>query len=292
MKLKLRFRHVRRVGGIDGVHAIPHAERKVEGGMTKGGTVGKLAAAIRAGGGVCMAWVGNNDPSVAEVLARSGFDAVLLDMQHGAVDVAGAIRAITACFGAGVPTVVRIPVGDFATASRMIDAGAAGVIAPMINSVEDARRFADFMKYPPLGGRSWGPRSALPFSGLDGKDYLAAANDFTLAIAMIETREALDALDGILGTAGIDGVFVGPSDLSIALSRGASVEPRGSAVAAAVDRVVERARSHDKFASLFCFDGDDARAAHERGIALHSVSTDQLLLRGAAQAELAKARVR
>ena len=112
----------------------------------------------------------------------------------------------------------------------------------MINSAEDARRFADFMKFPPLGRRSWGPRAALALSGLIGPAYLHSANASTLAIAMIETREALGALDDILGAPGIDGVFVGPFDLSIALSAGSVVDPSGAEVEAALSRIVERAR--------------------------------------------------
>ena len=251
--------------------------------------IGKLARALRSGG-VYSAWVGVNDAQVAENLAREDFDAITLDMQHGSVDLVGAGRAILSVALAGKPTVVRIGVGDFAAASRVADAGAAGVIAPMINSVEDARSFADFMKFPPLGRRSWGPRACGPLSGFVGPAYLHEANAITLAIAMIETREALDALDGILATPGIDGVFVGPSDLSIALSTGGAVEPRGAAVEAALTQIVEAARRHGKFAGLFCFDGAQAKAARARGIAFTSIATDALLMRAAARAELEKAR--
>ena len=163
-------------------------------------------------------------------------------------------------------------------------------IAPMINSADDARRFAEFMKFPPLGKRSWGPRAALSLSGLVGPAYLHSANAITLAIAMIETREALDALDDILTTPGIDGVFVGPSDLSITLSGGAGVDPHGPAVDAALSRVVERAAAHGKFAGLFCIDGARAKTSLARGFALCTVSTDLILLRAAARVELAAAR--
>src|SRR6202012_2356560 len=144
--------------------------------------------ALRAGG-VFSAWVGTNDAQVAENLAREDFDAITLDMQHGSYDFVGAARAILSVALAGKPAVVRIGVGDFATASRVVDAGAAGVIAPMINSAEDARLFAEHMKFPPLGRRSWGPRACGPLSGFAGPSYLHEANAITLAIAMIETRE-------------------------------------------------------------------------------------------------------
>ena len=257
--------------------------------MSEGGVVGKLAHALREGG-VYSAWVGLNEPGVAEALARENFDAVTLDMQHGGVDFVGAARAIQYISLAGKPTIVRIGVGDFASASRLADAGAAAVIAPMINSGEDARRFAEFMKFPPLGRRSWGPRAALPLTGLIGPAYLHGANAFTLAIAMVETREALDALEDIVTTPGIDGVFIGPSDLSIGLTGGGTVDPHGGEVDAAMTKIAACVKAHGKFAGLFCFDGARAKAARARGFALCSISTDALLLRVAARAELAVAR--
>ncbi len=258
--------------------------------MNEGGVIGKLAHGLSAGSSVLSAWIGVNDATIADALARESFDAVTLDMQHGGVDFVGATRTIVAVALAGKPTIVRVPVGDFACASRLVDAGAAAVIAPMINGADDARRFAEFMKFPPLGRRSWGPRAALALSGLIGPAYFHSANATTLAIAMIETREALGALDEILTTPGIDGVFVGPSDLSIALSGGAAVDPHGAEVEAALSRVVDRARAHGKFAGLFCFDGAHAKAALARGFSLCSVSTDLNLLRAAARLELAAAR--
>jgi 4-hydroxy-2-oxoheptanedioate aldolase len=258
--------------------------------MTEGGLVGALARQIGAGRCALCAWIGINDPVVPEQLAREGYDAVVLDMQHGAVDVVGAMRGIGGAALAGKPSIVRIPIGDFASASRVIDAGAAAVIAPMINSGIEAREFANFIKYPPLGNRSWGPRAALTHSGLIGPAYLHSANAFTLAIAMVETAEALDALDDILGAPGIDGVFVGPSDLSIALNRGATVDPHGADVDAALTKVVTRAKAHGKFAAAFCFDGKRAKELASRGFQMCSVSTDALLLRAAARAELAAAR--
>jgi 4-hydroxy-2-oxoheptanedioate aldolase len=252
--------------------------------------LGKLAGLMAANGEALCAWVTVNEPAVAEWLAREAFDAVTLDMQHGAIDFDGATRSILRAVLAGKPTLVRVPVGEFALASQLLDAGASGILAPMINSGEDARRFVEFVKFPPLGQRSWGPRTALLLSGLDAAAYLKAANAMTQAIAMIETRAALDALDDILGVAGVDGVFVGPSDLSIALSGGASVEPRGAALMTEARRVVERAKAHGKYAAMFCFDGADARAMLALGYRVCTIASDHALMRAAAQAELAAAR--
>jgi len=252
--------------------------------------VGKLAEALASSAPLMCAWVGMNEAAVAEALAREAFDAVVLDMQHGAVDFAGASRAILSVALAGKPTIVRIPVGDFAAASRLLDAGAAGVLAPMINSRADAERLVGFTKFPPVGERSWGPRAALPLSGLEPGAYLKAANRLTQTIAMIETRAALDALDEILAVDGVDGVFVGPSDLSIALSDGRGVDARGPVLLGAAGRVVDRVAALGKYAAMFCFDGKDACAMAGKGFKLVSVGSDQTLLRAAARAELAAAR--
>ena len=254
--------------------------------------VGKLSKTLAGEAPVFSAWVGMNEAAVAEALAREAFDAVILDMQHGALDFAGASRAILAVALAGLPAVVRVPVGDFALASRLLDAGAAGIIAPMTNSRADAERLASFSKFPPVGERSWGPRAAMPLAGCDTHGYLASANGLIQAIAMIETAEALDALDDILAVEGVDGVFVGPADLSIALSRGAKWEPHGRAVLEAAGRVVARARAHGKYAGMFCYDGADAAGMAALGFKLCSVGSDGSFLRAAAAAELASARGR
>jgi 4-hydroxy-2-oxoheptanedioate aldolase len=258
--------------------------------MIEGGIVATLSRRIKDGECIFAAWVGINEPMIAEQLVREGYDTAVMEMQHGAVDLAGALRGIGAVALAGKPAIVRIPIGDFPTASRVIDAGAAAVIAPMINNVADARQFASFMKFPPLGQRSWGPRAALTHTGYEPTDYLRHANAMTLAIAMIETREAIAALDDILATAGIDGVFVGPSDLSIALNDGARLDAQGADVDAALTKIVASAKAHGKFAAAFCHTGERANELARRGFSLCSVSTDQLLLRLAARQELAKAR--
>jgi len=249
-----------------------------------------LADRCRSGKPTLAAWCGLPDPAVAGLLAREGFDAVVIDMQHGAIDFAAAIKAIPLVAAAGKPAIPRIPVGEFATASRLLDAGAAAVIAPMINSVEDARRFGGFMKYPPLGQRSWGPHAALTLSGLGPADYFAQANGMTLAFAMIETREALADLDGILAAPEIDGIFIGPSDLSIALSDGAENNPTGPTVTAAIDHALARTKAAGKFAGIFGLSGEQGGALARKGFDLVSIGTDTGFLRAGAQEVLAAAR--
>ena len=251
-----------------------------------------LAQRLRAGETLFMSWCGIPDPSIPEDLVREGFDASLLDMQHGAITVESAISGIAHVGLAGHPALVRIPVGEFATASRMLDAGAAGIVAPMINSVADARQLAAFTKFPPLGERSWGPRRALALANVTSDEYFVQANAMHLTIAMIETREALAALDDILGVPGIDGVLVGPSDLSITLSGGAGVNAQHPLVEAALDHIAARCAALGKVACAFCMTGARGNALAKRGFRLMSLSTDSALLRIGAKMELADARKR
>lgn len=248
-----------------------------------------LVAKLRAGPPVFAAWIVAPDPAVVETLMGEGFDGAVLDMQHGGFDVAKAAAGIAGCALMGKAAFVRIPVGDYPTASRMLDAGAAAIIAPMINSVAEARKLAAFAKYPPVGERSWGPGRATALSGCEGQDYLQRSNGMQLALAMIETRAALDDVDAILAVAGIDGVFVGPSDLSIGLSDG-SLDPHSADVDAALARIAASAKAANKIAAVFCFSGGQAKVMAARGFGLMTIATDLLLLRSAARAELAAAR--
>jgi len=245
---------------------------------------------LRAGSPVLTAWCGLPEPSVAGILAREAFDAVVMDLQHGSIDFAAALQAVPLVAAAGKPALVRIPVGDFATASRFLDAGVSGVIAPMINTIEDARRFAGFMKFPPVGERSWGAYGALALSGLEPGEYLKKANGLTVSFAMIETREALAIIDDILAVPGIDGIFIGPSDLSIALSGGTALDPAGAEVDKALDHALARAKAAGKFAAIYAVSGARAAELTAKGFHMVSIGSDISMLRAGAHAALAAAK--
>lgn len=253
-------------------------------------SVSSLAERLRADTTTLSAWCGIPDPGIAGLLAREAFDAVTLDMQHGAIDLAATLRAIPLIAAAGKPAVARIPVGEFATASKLLDGGISAVIAPMINSVDDARRFGAFMKYPPDGERSWGPHGALPLTGLQPPDYFAQANGITLAFAMVETREALGLVDEILAAPGVDGIFIGPADLSIALSDGRAVDPTSAEVKQALDHVLARSRQAGKLIGIYAHSGERAAELTRQGFPFVAVASDTALLRAGAQAALKSAR--
>ena len=160
----------------------------------------------------------------------------------------------------GAAPIVRVPLGDFAMVSRVLDFGAEGIIAPMINTAADARAFAAAAKFPPIGERSWGPHRATMLAGIaDQKDYLASANDNIVTLAMIETRTALANIDAIAATPGIDGLFLGPSDLSIALSDGRTLDPESKEVEVELDRIVAAAQKAGKIPGAYCAHAPSAR---------------------------------
>jgi 4-hydroxy-2-oxoheptanedioate aldolase len=238
-----------------------------------------LARRLRAGETVHTGWCGLGVPLVAEVIARSGFPAVSFDQQHGLYTMETTLAGIAAVHAAGAAPVVRVPLGDFAVVSRVLDFGAEGVIAPMINTPEDARTFAAAAKYPPLGERSIGPMRAIMLNNLEAADYVARANAETITFAMIETRTALANLDAILATPGIDGVFIGPSDLSLALTDGRIIDPHSKEVDTEVERIGQAAQKAGKIAGAYTADATRANELAARGFRFLAVASDTAFVR-------------
>lgn len=246
-----------------------------------------LANRLAAGETVYTGWCGLPAPIVAETIAREGFVAVTIDQQHGLWDTEATVAGIAAIRTGGAAPIVRVPLGAFATASRALDFGAEGVIAPMINTVADAKAFVSATKYPPLGERSWGPMRAMTLAGIaDPKQYLRAANAAIVTLAMIETRTAMNNLDAIAATPGIDILFVGPSDLSIGLTDGAELDPHSNTVETALDRIVAACRKAGKVAGLYCANAERAVACAKRGIRFLAVGSDLAFLRAGTAAQV------
>jgi 4-hydroxy-2-oxoheptanedioate aldolase len=246
-----------------------------------------LARRLRAGETVYSGWCGLAAPLLTEVIAREGFRAVTIDMQHGLWDTTQVVDAVAAIRHGGGAPVVRVPLGDFATASRALDFGAEAIISPMINTAADARAFVAATKYPPVGERSWGPHRATMLAELvDQRVYLKEGNEVILTFAMIETRTALDNVAAIAATPGIDALFLGPSDLSIALSQGASIDPLAPEVDRELERTTEAARGAGKIMGAYCHTAERAAALAKRGVRFLAVGSDLGFLRAGAAAAL------
>ena len=173
-----------------------------------------VKAKWRRGEAAYGAWLTVPSSFSAEAIAHQGFDWICVDMQHGVIDFQAAVEMLQAISTSRAMPFVRVPWNDFAAIGRVLDAGAMGVIVPMVNSVEEARAAVSACRYFPDGARSYGATRAGLYAGAD---YFAHANEEIACIPMIETKQALERLDDILAVPGIDAVFVGPSDLSITL---------------------------------------------------------------------------
>jgi 4-hydroxy-2-oxoheptanedioate aldolase len=230
------------------------------------------------------------DLNVVEILTRTKLDSFILDCQHGMFSGSSLGPALAAAAYGGKPAYVRIPVGDFAFASRALDLGAAGIVCPMVNTAADAQAFVDHVKYPPIGLRSWGPRRALPLAGLSASDYLHQANDLTVAFAMIETQQALDNLEAILATPGIDGAFLGPMDLSVSLSNGALLDIGSARVQQGIDLIADACKRHGKAAGVFALDAVQTAGYVKRGYRFIALAQDAMFMTQAADQACTKAR--
>lgn len=246
-----------------------------------------LARRLAAGETVYTGWCGLPAPIVAESIAREGFNTVTIDQQHGLWDTAATVAGIAAIRAGGAAPVVRIPLAAFAVASRSLDFGAEGIIAPMINTVADAKAFVSATKFPPVGERSWGPMRAMTLSAIpDPKLYLREANANIVTLAMIETKTAMTNLDAIAAVPGIDVLFVGPSDLSIGLTDAAELDPHSATVEAALDKILAAAKKAGKIAGLYCANAERAAASAKRGFRFLAVGSDLAFLRMGAAGQL------
>ena len=234
----------------------------------------RLIERLDSGKPVPFAWCGIADPRYLDVVAGYGFGAVLMDMQHGFFDEASVQNGISAIAAKGKAPLVRIPVGRWDTASRVMDFGALGVVAPMINTAADAEAFARAMKYVPRGDRSFGPRHAASVYGLSVPDYLDGIDGASLALAMIETREAVAALDEIIAVEGIDGILIGPGDLSISVRQNRLPDVYGPDTLDIVKEVVATTKSAGKRTTAFAVNPEQANMLATLGVDMISIGED------------------
>jgi 4-hydroxy-2-oxoheptanedioate aldolase len=231
-----------------------------------------------------FSWMSMASTQLAGQLARLPIEGVCLDMQHGMMgfsDVTGMTAAINA---AGRPTIVRVLWNDPGLVGQCLDAGASAVIAPMVNSRAQAQALVHAAKYPPVGGRSWGGYTATQAMGLTAAEYLKQANAMTKVFAMIETQAALDAVEEIASVPGLDGLFVGPSDLSIALSNGAELNRISDKNLVAMKRIAAAAHKNNLIAGAFAGTSDIVKTYQAMGYSFMAAAVDvDLLQAGAAQ---------
>jgi 4-hydroxy-2-oxoheptanedioate aldolase len=256
-------------------------------------TAAEFAARFRSGEKLIGYWVVMDSPAATERIARVGYDYVCLDQQHGLMSYSGlrnglmAVDAGARLSEADTVGIVRVATNDLTWIGHALDAGAAGVIVPLVDSAADAARAVDNAKYPPRGIRSYGPmRSELRLGPTP-----ADANAQTLVIAMIETQSGLENVESIAATPGIDGLYVGPSDLSLALGAAFPGDPAiAEPFAAALTRIQAAASAAGIPVGIHAASGDIAAERMAVGFTFSTVASDVVHLEEAAMAHLAAAR--
>jgi len=231
----------------------------------------KIKQMWKEGKPVTLGWLSFANTFSAEVMARQGFDALCVDLQHGATELAGLLPMLQAISQTDTSPVVRVPWNDAAVIMKALDLGAMSVIVPMVSTAEEAARAVAACRYPPVGMRSSGPTRAIHYAGAD---YLAKADDEVVVIAMVETKEGLENLDAICATPGLDAIYIGPSDLSFALGLPPKMDNSDPLHLATCDKIRDTAHKHGKKACMHCMSAGFAAGAIKRGFDLVMLTSD------------------
>lgn len=242
---------------------------------------------IWSGGGTALgAWLSVPSPVTAEATARAGFDYVCIDTQHGAIDGSDALAMVQAITLGGSRPIVRVPWNEPGVIGKALDAGAHGVIVPMVNSVAEAEAAVRACRYAPAGARSYGP--AIAAQRVD-QNYVDWAHDNVTVIPMIETAQAVAELDGILAVDGIDAVYVGPADLSLTLGLPPGNNDDAPEFTEALTAIVAGCRRAGIVAGIHSSAALAPRRA-EMGFRMITVSTELIAMTAALRADLATVR--
>jgi 4-hydroxy-2-oxoheptanedioate aldolase len=232
---------------------------------------------------VTLGWLSVPNGFTAELMARQGFDALCVDLQHGLSDYSDLWPMLQAVSQTDTVPVVRVPWNEPAIIMRALDAGAYAIIVPLVNTAEEAAAAVAACRYPPVGIRSSGPLRAALYGGAN---YQAEANGEIVVMAMIETKQGLDNLEAICKTPGLDAVYIGPADLSYALG----LPPRGDnpdpVHLATCDKIRDTAHRAGIKACMHCASGAFAGAAIKRGFDLIMLTSDVACLTAGARRQL------
>jgi len=248
----------------------------------------KLREIWARGDAVVNGWLSIPSSFSAEVMSHQGFDSLTIDMQHGVVDYQVAVTMLQAISTTGVVPLARVPWNDPARIMKILDAGAYGVICPMINTRQEAEALVAACKYHPGGYRSWGPVRASIYAGTDYTP--ATANDTLLVMPMIETAQAVKNIDDILSVPGIDAVYVGPADLSITLGCTPKLDQTEAPVVEAQQTIAAACKRHNVVAGIHCGGAAYALKMIAAGYRFVTLASDGRFLAARAADEVAAVR--
>jgi 4-hydroxy-2-oxoheptanedioate aldolase len=241
----------------------------------------KLKERWQAGKAAVNGWLAIPSGFAAEVMAQCGWDSITVDMQHGVQDYQTMVQCFQAMDRFPVTKLVRVPWNEPGIVGKVLDAGAYGVICPMINTVEEARALVQYALYPPKGTRSNGPIRAATY-GVAGT-YQKTANDEVLVIPMIETRQAVENIDAILDVPGISSIYVGPSDLAFSMGKTPALDSEDSEQLGMYEKLIVACKKRDIYPGIHC--GQPAYAARmiKMGFRLTTIANDAGLMSKAAR---------
>ncbi len=237
-----------------------------------------LKSLLTEGEKITNAWLSIPSAYLAEGAGHQGFDSVTVDLQHGMIGFQTAVTMLQAISATPAIPLVRAPSDAPEKIMHLLDAGAYGVICPMISTKAQTEQFVAACRYPPSGTRSFGPARGKLYGG---PDYFDAANDEIMAIPMIETAQALENIDHILAVPGVEMIYVGPNDLALDLGEKPGAELNDSATKKAIDHILSRAQAAGVATGIFCTDGTLAKRRAEEGFDLVTPGNDFGLLMSA-----------
>ena len=232
----------------------------------------KLKEIFKQGKSVVNGWLQIPSSFSAEVMANQGWDSLTIDMQHGLIDYSNALPMMQTISTTNVTPLARVNWNEPGQIMKILDAGCYGVICPMVSNKEEAERFVQACMYPPKGYRSFGPIRGLIYGG---SDYAEHSNDEILKLAMIETEESLEKLDDIMSTPGVDGIYIGPADLSLAIGEKPGFDrPENSKAYSEILKILEHAKKNNIFAGIHNGTPEYATKMIEKGFNFVTIASD------------------
>ncbi len=246
----------------------------------------RLKEIFKSGKSAINGWLQIPNSFTAELMANQNWDSLTLDMQHGVIDYSNAVGMLQAISTTDVVPMARVNWNEPGQIMKILDAGAFGIICPMVSNRKEAENFVKACMYPPKGYRSYGPIRGLIYGG---SDYADEANTEILKFAMIETKESLDNLDEIMKTEDLDGIYIGPADLSLAIGEKPSFDkPEGDPVYDVIMRILEHAKKNKIIAGIQNGQPEYAEKMIKKGFQLVTIGSDQRYMTAASKSALNK----
>lgn len=245
----------------------------------------KIKEMWAAGQSASLGWLSISHSFTAEMMARQGFDALCVDLQHGMSEMNDVLPMLQAISQTDTVPFVRVAWNDPAAIMKALDVGAYGIIVPLVNNAEEAAKAVAACRYAPVGMRSSGPIRAAHYGGVN---YFEEANDQIIVMAMIETKEGLENLDAICATPGLDAVYIGPADLSYALGLPPQADNPNPLHMETCDKIRDTAHKHGIKAVMHCAGAEFAAGAVKRGFDMVMLTSDLACMIAGAKDQLGK----